>query len=57
MNNQLKKEKKTSLHLLVEPEMKDEIIKFSQNGNFENISQAGRYIIQKGLEYIKNENK
>ncbi|OIS69675.1 regulator, partial [Bacillus subtilis] len=45
MNNQLKKEKKTSLHLLVEPEMKDEIIKFSQNGNFENISQAGRYII------------
>ncbi|HFE5961967.1 TPA: regulator [Staphylococcus aureus] len=48
------KKKKVSLHLLVDPEMKDEIIKYAQEKDFDNVSQAGREILKKGLEQIKS---
>ncbi|HCZ6874386.1 TPA: regulator, partial [Staphylococcus aureus] len=43
------KKKKVSLHLLVDPDMKDEIIKYAQEKDFDNVSQAGREILKKGL--------
>ncbi|SGV92768.1 regulator [Staphylococcus aureus] len=48
------KKKKVSLHLLVDPDMKDEIIKYAQEKDFDNVSQAGREILKKGLEQIKS---
>ena len=48
------KKKKVSLHLLVDPYMKDEIIKYAQEKDFDNVSQAGREILKKGLEQIKS---
>ncbi|WP_256891611.1 regulator [Mammaliicoccus sciuri] len=48
------KKKKVSLHLLVDPDMKKEIIKYAQEKEFDNVSQAGREILKKGLEQIKN---
>ena len=41
------KKKKVSLHLLVDPDMKDEIIKYAQEKDFDNV-------LKKGLEQIKS---
>lgn len=49
------KKKKVSLHLLVDPEMKDEIVKYAKAKDFDNVSQAGREVLKKGLQQIKNE--
>ncbi|HJG38749.1 regulator [Staphylococcus arlettae] len=49
------KKKKVSLHLLVDPDMKDEIIKYAQEKDFDNVSQAGREILKKGLKQIKSD--
>ncbi|AQR26688.1 TPA: regulator [Staphylococcus aureus] len=56
-DNNLNKVNKTSLHLLVDPEIKKRITKIANTGDFDNISQAGRYVLKKGLEAIDKSKK
>ncbi|MDK9847684.1 regulator [Staphylococcus equorum] len=51
------RKKKVSLHLLVDPDMKDFIVKYANANDFDNISQAGREVLKKGIEQIKKNNK
>lgn len=50
------KKKKVSLHLLVDPDIKDAIVKYALANDFDNVSQAGREVLKKGLEQINKNN-
>ncbi|COZ55635.1 TPA: regulator [Staphylococcus aureus] len=56
LNYNQSKVNKTSLHLLVDPDIKKRIAQIANKGEFDNISQAGRYILKKGLEVVEKEN-
>lgn len=54
-NTALDREKKVSLHMLIEPSLKQELIDYANKHGYENTSQAGRAILRKGLDTIEKE--
>lgn len=49
-NLTLKKTEKTNLHCLVSIDTKEKVVEYAKKHNLENISQAVRILLDKGLE-------
>lgn len=54
-NYKFDRENKVSLHMLIEPSLKKELVQYAKQHGFESVSHAGRAILRKGLDAKKLE--